>query len=95
MSSAHSDGQLIVAGCAECNDGYGEIFFYELKWGELVPYSIRGDPATGKRVGKAVWSEQDPISGGNRIWYTTDYQVISASLITYGGKVVLEDELFI
>ena len=54
-----------------------------------------GDAATGKRVGKSVVIQADKLSGGNRIWYTTENSIMVASLVNYAGKKKFEDEIYV
>jgi len=62
---------LIVAGCEECNDGFGEIYFLDVRTGETLGKSIKGNKETGKRIGSNVKIQPDDASSGWRIWYSS------------------------
>lgn len=92
--SADAVKDLIVAGCTECNDGFGEIYFLDVRTGATLNVSIKGNKNTGKRVGRNIKIQPDEASSGWRIWYSTEDKLVVASLIKYGSELVLEDEIF-
>ena len=83
MTDVDANEQIIAVACESCNNGYGEILIYDAISGELLPYKVRGDPQTTKKVGMSVIVQEDSISGGNRIWYTTEDSISVAMMVTY------------
>ena len=90
--SADATTDLIVAGCAECNEGNGQIYLLDVQTGETLAQTIIGTEQ--KKVGSYVKIQEDPNSLGWRIWYTTQDRIIAASLVLYGPELVIEDEIF-
>ena len=95
MTSVDANEELIAVGCSSCNNNFGEIVLYDSISITQLPHKIRGDPKTGKKVGKTVLLQKDQLAEGNRIWYSTEDSVIAASLVTYEGEQVFEDEIFV
>ena len=83
MTDVDANQQIIAVACESCNNGYGEILIYDIVLGELLPHRVRGDPLDNKKIGKSVIVQEDSVSGGNRIWYTTEDSISVATLVTY------------
>ena len=70
MSYIDTPAQLLVIGCQNCNNGYGEVYFYDAQTLQLA-YTLEGDKDAQQVGRKLVYR---PNSGYSEQWWYTSYK---------------------
>ena len=87
VSSIDAKDQITVVGFAESNEGHGQVVIFDsqsLEQRQVIP----GSEARTK-VGGHVKIQRDPLSSGDRIWYSAKNEIVMASYVQYGQSLVL------